>query len=158
MRKVKFNIVILVFVCNLFAQEQIINQTEKLDIAQIQQKAKVDAKSDFNTLKKLGWGGASIAATLGGILSSLVLTKAASIIGLMAIPIASHQMPVNLPQEREKELSSKSDKHQAIYHLAYESAMKKQRLKYSLASPPACLGLAYVAITVMLYMIWHGGD
>ena len=81
----------------------------------------------------------------------------AFIIGLMAIQIASHQMPVNLPQEREKELSSKSGKHQAIYHLAYESAIKKQRLKYSLASPPGCLGLAYVAITVMFYLTWTGG-
>ena len=66
---------ILVFVCNLFSQEQIINQTENSDIAQIQQKAKVDAKSDFNILKKLGWGGASIAATLGGILLRPGLSK-----------------------------------------------------------------------------------
>lgn len=75
MRKVKFKIVILVFVCNIFAQEQIINQTENLDIAQIQHNAKADANSDFNTERKLRWGGASIAATWGGILSGPVLTR-----------------------------------------------------------------------------------
>ena len=163
MKNLKFILVILLFCGISYAQDQVISQTEEVDIENIQELAKADAKADFNTQRKLGWGGASIVATWGGILSRPALTgwgrvsKLASIIGLMAIPIASQQMPVNLPEERERELSSKNGEYEAIYREAYRLAIKRLRFKYSLGSSVASLGVAVVTelvIGILLMGSW----
>ena len=165
MKNLKFILVILLFCGISYAQDQVISQTEEVDIENIQELAKADAKADFNTQRKLGWGGASIVATWGGILSRPVLTKGgmgrvsipASIFGLMAIPIASALMPVNLPEERERELSSKSGEYEAIYREAYRLAIMRLRFKYSLGSSVASLGVTFVTgmvIGLLLTPAW----
>lgn len=59
MKNLKFILVILLLYGISYAQDQVISQTEDVDIENIQELAKADAKSDFKTLSKLGWGGSS---------------------------------------------------------------------------------------------------
>ena len=160
MKQIKFALVFLLFLGVTFAQEQAITQIEISDITQIEEKAIADAKADFDKKSKLGWGGASIVATWGGILSRPILYGGtgrvflpAVVIGFLVTPIASEAMPVNLPQKRELELSSKSSEYEVIYLDAYRSKIMSSRLKYSWGTPLASFGVIIVAGIIIEFLV-----
>lgn len=163
MKNLKFILVILLFYGISYAQGQAISQTEEVDTVQIEHRAVAAAKSDFNTLKKLGWGGSSIIIA-GGVVALVGPGERSGfvagvpvnlLLGLLSPPAAAYLTPVNVPQNREMEVSSKGNDYQTVYRLAYGSATRKQRLKYLLAGP-LLLGGLFVVGALVLLLTWQG--
>ena len=148
MEQLKLSLIILVLVSVAFAQEQPIDQTKEFDIAQIREKAKTDALSDFNPESNVGWCGLSVLLTVGTYLSIPIAAESknpaftvASLAGLVALSTAAYVRKVNMPENRERDISSKGQEYGTIYRSEYDLIVKMQRFKYTLLGP-AVLGLA----------------
>lgn len=154
MKQLNFSLVILLFIGITFAQAQVISQTEEFDITQIEEKAKANAKSDFNTLRKFGWGGSSCITLWGfmliyeGVIPVFYLPAETPWIeiGLLAPFVPACFFPVNIPEYREKELLSVSSEYQRkVYRAQYLRQTKIQRMKYLLVGEvPTLLSLFFV--------------
>lgn len=153
MKQYKSAFVIFLFCGIVYGQDHQINQTEEMDIANIQERAKADAKSDFTTLSKLGWFGTSFVSLWGSALifegvigPGLPLNFPWVKTGLIAPPVLAGISPVKLREYREKELLSRSTEYYAkVYRAQYISQIKIQRIKYLLAGEiPTLLPLAFI--------------
>lgn len=118
------------------------DQAEELDIAQIKKKAKSDARLDSDLESNVFWCGTSFILSSSGILLRNSLSGGIRdavnfgiVAGLVGLPLAAFLKKVNLPENREKDLSSESREYQTIYRSEYSSQIKRQRLKYSLVGP-----------------------
>lgn len=127
MRKLKFSIFILLFVGIASAQEQTTIQTEVIDTAAIEEKAKEDANEDFNVDHKFTWGGGSLVTSLGGFAGAGQLPGV--IIGISAPIVLAYYLQVTLPKNREIELSSKGPDYQSVYRPTYQKIIRIQRIK-----------------------------
>ena len=122
---------------------------------QYQEKAKADAKEDFNS--GLKWAGISTAAFIGGL---YFLSTEGFLIGstvAFAAPIyIIHSTPVDM---RLGNLSTKNEKHRNAYRTAYEKEIRKQRLKSALLGTgysTVALGvIAAVAVVSIMAMFAH---
>ena len=123
---------------------------------QYQEKARADAKEDFNS--GLKWSGISTAAFIGGL---YFLWTEGFLIGstvAFAAPIyIIHSTPVD--NSRLNNLRTKNEKHRNAYRTAYEKETRKQRLKYSLlgtgSSTVAFVAYAAVAVVTIMAMFAH---
>ena len=156
MKQLKLSLTILLMVGVLFPQEAV-NLTEELDIAKIKRRAKADAKSDFNTQRKFGWGGSCCIAFGGFVLIYEGLIRGFGLspsgpapfeIALIAPFVVAGFFPVNLPQYREKELLSRSSEyHRKVYRAQYSRQIKIQRMKYVLVGGvPTFAIVVYVSL------------
>ena len=126
---------------------------------QYQEKAKADAKEDFNS--GLKWSGISTAAFIGGLYvgDDNSLDKGWLMGGAVAFaaPIAAvYLTPVDM---RLANLSTKNEKHRNAYRTAYEKEIRKQRLKsVSLGTGYSTVALgviAAVAVVTIMAMFAH---
>ena len=126
---------------------------------QYQEKAKADAKEDFNS--GLKWAGISTAAFIGGLYvgDDNSLDKGWLMGGAVAFiaPIAAvYLTPVDM---RLANLSTKNEKHRNAYRTAYEKEIRKQRLKSALLGTgysTVALGvIAAVAVVSIMAMFAH---
>ena len=120
---------------------------------QYQEKAKADAKEDFNS--GLKWAGISTAAFIGGLYvgDDNSLDKGWLMGGAVAFiaPIAAvYLTPVDM---RLANLSTKNEKHRNAYRTAYEKEIRKQRLKSALLGTGYSTGAvgAYAAVEVVAF-------
>lgn len=143
MKRLNLSFIILLFVSAVFAQDQVISQSEELNVAQIEEKAKEDAKTDFTGHQKTKWGAGSLLTSWGGLIGSIP----GVIIGIAAPFSAAKYFQVNFPEHRELELSSKSAEYQNTYRPVYIKEIIKQRRKYAMLGPSSC-GLVILFIVL----------
>ena len=127
---------------------------------QYQEKAKADAKEDFNS--GLKWAGISTAAFIGGLYvgDDNSLDKGwlmGSAVAFAAPIYIIHKIPVD--NSRLYSLSTKNEKHRNAYRTAYEKEIRKQRLKSVLlgtGSSTVALGvIAAVAVVTIMAIFAH---
>ncbi len=121
-------------------------------LEELEEQARMDAKADFTTLKKLQWGFAAIAVPFG--ISALISEEEEFNIPLPAwliIPVASRVVPVKLPKSRKTELTARNDEYRKIYLGAYEKAAKKERV--SISSKGCCVGIGVATVAVII-LVW----
>ena len=127
---------------------------------QYQEKAKADAKEDFNS--GLKWSGISTAAFIGGLYvgDDNSLDKGwlmGSAVAFAAPIYIIHKIPVD--NSRLYTLSTKNEKHRNAYRTAYEKEIRKQRLKsVSLGTGYSTVALgviAAVAVVTIMAMFAH---
>ena len=157
MKRPNFSLVILLFIGITNAQPQVIIQSEELNIAKIEAKAIVDARTDFDRSKRLTWAGGS---ALSGFLSLFVTwsgleeyTAVRVPIGLALVSapfIASKIIDVDFPKTRTMELAFEiqSERYRSVYRSKYISEIKKLRLTNSLISPAVFL------VTGLGWFVW----
>ena len=131
MKQLNFSLVILLFISITYAQAQVISQTEEFDITQIEEKAKADARADFDISKRMTWGVRSLLLGVSSVPAALFLgiwTIPGAILGPIAL---SYIAQVQLPSERMNELSSRRNEYGGVYVESYQKEIKILRMKYS---------------------------
>ena len=159
MKQLNFSLVILLFIGVTYAQAQVISQTEELDITQIEEKAKVDARTDFDISKRLTWGAGS---ALSGFLSLFATFSELEDHPVILVPmglalvsgpfIASKFIDVDFPETRQMELANESERYRSVYRSRYISEIRKLRTTYSLAAPVGC-GVTAIGLYVWLFLL-----
>ncbi|MCH8013162.1 MAG: hypothetical protein IIA61_14685 [Candidatus Marinimicrobia bacterium] len=160
MKQLNFSLVILLFIGITYAQAQVISQNEELDITQIEEKAKVDARTDFDLSKRLTWG---VGSALSGFLSLFATFSELEDHPVILVPmglvlvsgpfIASKIIDVALPDTRQTQLANESERYRSVYRSKYISEIKKHRLTYSLVSPVACV---VTGLGLLVYFLLFG--
>ncbi|MCH7733025.1 MAG: hypothetical protein IIB44_11060 [Candidatus Marinimicrobia bacterium] len=167
MKQLNFSLVILLFIGITYAQAQVRSQTEELDITQIEEKAKVEARTDFDISKKLTWG---VGSTLYGCLTfwvtfsmledtPLFIEDHVFILVPMGLAlslgpsIASKIIDVDFPETRQMEIINETERYQSVYRSKYISEIKKRRLTYSLAAPVGCV---VTGLGLLVYFLLFG--
>jgi len=157
-------IVIVLFFGQVSGQDNQIGQIEEMDVVNIQERAKVDAKADFTRVHKLAWVGSFFISLVGSVVISegpLEIFMAGDFplaeTSLIAPPVLAGILPVNLPENREKELSRRSsayprqiyqEQYRGLYRESYVRQIKIQRVKYLLG------GGVLLVIASFPYFIW----
>ena len=160
MKQLDFRLAILLFIGITYAQPQVTIQTDAFDITLIEDKAILDASTDFNKYERWIWGGGS---TLSGLLSVFafsgyeeyaVILVPVGLALASAPPVAAKVMDVDFPKTRimGNALDIESERYRSVYRSRYMSETRKLRFTYSLASPVASvatvLGLYYWLIVL----------
>ena len=160
MNQINFGLVILLFLGITYAQAPVKIQTEELNITEIEAKAIVDARTDFDRSQRLTWGGGSILSGLLSVFAFSGLEDHATILVPMGLalasgpPIAAKVVDVNIPKTRIMELAFdiKSERDRSVYRSQYISETKRLRLTYTLASPVVSV-VTGLALFVWLFVL-----
>lgn len=142
MKRVQPILVLFLLVGCAFCQEKDTAKIEDLDIAQIEEKAKMDAKTDFKKLKWIGksflsgFGGVALAGIGGRMLLGTHRPSGIEIpllLGVVIAPTAAITMShIDLPRHREIEIENQTLEYQNRYRSEYTAEIKARRYLYSI--------------------------